>query len=96
MEQSTWTLVRSQAAVCLCCITNRSLHNITGSTGLRPLGFKHATTRGQRQKRERNKDEMWDGGVCVCVCVSLCCPVLLLIDSSFSFLRCFVNLVSGK
>lgn len=66
MEHSTWTVVRSQPAVCLCCITHHSLHNTTGSTGLRPLGFRHATTRGQRG-RERSGE----GDECVCVCVSV-------------------------
>lgn len=90
IEHSTWTVVRSQPAVCLCCITHHSLHNTTGSTGLRPLGFRHATTRGQRG-RERSGEG--DEYVCVCVSVALAFYGMTPLSPQWGVLLTFI---SGK
>lgn len=42
-----------QVMLCLCCITHHSFHNSAGSTGLRPAGWKHAISPGQRGPEER-------------------------------------------
>lgn len=48
-----WGGMRLRVMQCLCCITHHSFHNTAGSTGLRPAGWKHAISRGQRGPEER-------------------------------------------